>query len=246
MLTMESVDTANEIYCALIEKGALKDSDSLVSKYKDKDNEAVRQIIKNRCKKEGTDVLLGKDYLHLISTENSVYCTSFSELRDKYYSIESKKYLHLIGLIHLTFFSEANNEMTSLQLNWLHNGISYYKLIDQVDRVISQLYEKQVQSNGDFSKEFSIAIDDVYHLWKRKDTDKPNRQRIAPSNKTKFGLVHTAMKILEDDNLVFIKVVKTSAQAIPTPLLHERLDLQFNNNVNFQEIKQLINETKNG
>ncbi|MDA6162069.1 hypothetical protein OSK10_27835, partial [Escherichia coli] len=81
---------------------------------------------------------------------------SFSELRDKYYSIESKKYLHLIGLIHLTFFSEANNEMTSLQLNWLHNGISYYKLIDQVDRVISQLYEKQVQSNGDFSKEFSI------------------------------------------------------------------------------------------
>lgn len=52
------------------------------------------------------------------------------------------------------------------------------------------------------------------------------------------------MKILEEEGLVFIKIVKSSAEAVPTWILLERLDLQYGTNVKFQEIKNLINNIK--
>ncbi|MED4632863.1 DUF6063 family protein [Peribacillus frigoritolerans] len=244
MLNMESVEIANEIYSALLVRRALKDTDSLVTQYKDKDNESVRQILKNRCKVEGTEILLGNSYLHLIARDNSVYASSFSVLKEKHYSLENKRLLHLIGLIQFTFFSESSTDITSSQIDWLHNGISYYKLIEDVDKVITPLYERQLKTDGEFSKSFSIAIDDIYHIWKDKDTDSPFRKIVTANNKTKFGLVHTAMKILQEDGLVFIKVIKKNAEAVPTQVLHERLDLQFNNNSKFQEIKNMITQIK--
>ncbi|MGG2065898.1 DUF6063 family protein [Bacillus sp. S14(2024)] len=240
MLDMDSVESANRIYRALLEKRALKDEDTLVAMYKN--DESTRQMLKNRCKVEGTEILLGKMYLHLVVKGNSLYSSNFSQFREKYYVLENRRYLYLVGLLHLLFFSEANTDAPNPE--WLQNGISYYKLIDEADKVFSQLYERQLSSKGEFSKKFSIAIDDVYQLWKNLNIDYPNRQRVTSNKKTKFGLVHTAMKILEEEGLVFIKIVKSSAEAVPTWILLERLDLQYGTNVKFQEIKNLINNIK--
>ncbi|WP_242142855.1 MULTISPECIES: DUF6063 family protein [unclassified Bacillus cereus group] len=242
MLNMESVEVANEIYSALLEKRALKDEDALVFKYKQ--NESARLILKNRCKVEGTEILLGKEYLHFVTKDGSLYSSAFSQMKEKYYVIENKRILHLIGLLHFVFFSEANTEITTSQIEWLQNGVSYFKLIEQADKVFKQLYDTQVKSNGEFSKKFSIAIDGIYHMWKDLDIDYSGRQRVTMNRKTKFGLVHTAMKILEDDGLVFIKIFKRNAEAVPTRILNERLDLQFNNNAKFHEIKNLISQIK--
>lgn len=239
---MESLDTVDQIYSSLLVKRAIKNTDILVVHYKE--NETIRQILKNRSKTEGNEILEGGEYLHLIARENSIYASSFTVFKEKYPHIETRRVLHLIGLIHFTFFSESSTDITSSQIDWLHNGISYYKLIEQVDKVINQLYERQLNSKGDFSRSFSIAIDDIYHLWKNKDIDRPARKNMPSNTKTKFGLIHTAMKILQDDALVFIKIIKNNAEAVPTSILHERLDLQFNNNSKFQEIKNMINDIK--
>ena len=247
MTQNEIQKTAGNLFFKLLNKGYLPCDDLCVISYIDSDE--VRSYVKALSDSAGVRIIRKEKYIHmLVNPYGSLFSSSISEMKKNIKTYESKIDLYLVGIICLVLFSEADTSM-STKINWENEGITYQQLEELTTKVLNYWKLIDDKNDGKFSVEWSLAIKDLYNKWKLMHYNRVTNGKIKYSKDTKFGVIETAMKVLDKDNMVFIRRLSQTSVVTPTVVFYERLQSRFGNLDKYQDryelIKALINEAKN-
>jgi hypothetical protein len=207
------------------------------------EREEVREAMKLIADEAGVLVVQGPQHVHLVSRpEGSVFATSFTQMRKRYPDVETKRYFHLMNVILLVFLAEVDVEATK-RLRWESNGVSYYQLEKQVNAVLEQWSKKQDETEKAFSLSWGLAVDEMAELWRTMPVDDDNeRERLTGNRRTHLGIIHMALRMLKDENLLYI--AEDEKRAIPRSELYERLEAVYHQQERFREMKSLVLEAQ--
>jgi hypothetical protein len=171
-----------------------------------------------------------------------VFATSFTQMKKRYPDIETKRYFHLMNVILLVFLAEVDVEATK-RLRWESNGVSYYQLEKQVNAVLEQWSKKQDETEKAFSLSWGLAVDEMAELWRTMPVDDDNeRERLTCNRRTHLGIIHMALRLLKDENLLYI--AEDEKRAIPRSELYERLEAVYHHQERYREMKRLVLEAQ--
>ncbi len=235
----EHVQQASFIFFQLLKRRMIPNRDHVLSPLFEVDE--VREAIKVMADEAGVVILQAPEHVHFVSRpEGSVFATSFTQMKKRYSDIESKKYFYLMNVILLVFLAEVDVE-ASRRMRWETNGVSYYQLEKQVHTVLSRWKQEQAESSGAFSVEWGMAVQDLTELWDSMAVDEESEQkdnRLYGNRRTHIGLIHTAIRTLKDENLVYI--IEDEKRIIPRNELYERMESIYHHQERYQEMKQAI------
>jgi hypothetical protein len=237
----EHLSQASAVFFELLRRRMVPNHDRVLLPYFEQDE--VREAIKLIADEAGIMIVQGTEHVHFVSRpEGSVFATSFTQMKKRYPDIESKRYFHLMNIILLVFLAEVDVE-ASRRLRWESNGVSYYQLEKQVDAVLSRWKQQQEESAGVFSLSWGLAVDEMVELWQTMAVDdEGEKERLSGNRRTHLGLIHMAMRLLKDENLVYI--VEDEKRIIPRSELYERMEAVYHHQERFREMKRLVNETE--
>lgn len=240
--TNEDIRKASELFFHLLDKKVLPVSDILASQYYD-DN-SVREIINNMAAEGGLQVFATRQNLHLVvKGENSIFATTYSQMKEKYKKLERKKHFYLANIIICVFLAEIDRE-NSYTFRPLDQGISYYKLEEIVTDTLDS-WKKRNDTEDTFSKDFALAVDDIHHLWTVEMSHSKaakNEKGFSLSAQTRLGFINEALKPLEQEHLIIS--LSRENRIIPKEELYERLETLYHGGDRYEEIIGLIKYTK--
>lgn len=247
MTQNETQKAAGDLFFKLLDKGYIPCDDLLVISYIDSDE--VRYYVKSLADSAGVRIIKKEKYLHmLVNPYGSIFASSITDLKKNIKTYESKIDLYLVGVICLVLFSEADTGM-STKISWENEGITYQQLEELTTKVLNYWKAIDDKNDGKFSVEWSLAIKDLYNKWKLLHYNKVTNGKIRYSKNTKFGVIDTAMKVLEKDKMVFTRRLSQTSIITPTVAFYERLQARFGNLGKYRDryelLKSLINEAKN-
>jgi hypothetical protein len=236
----EHVTEASALFFELLRRRMIPNHDRALLPFLEKDE--VREALKLMTDEAGVWVVQGPQHVHLVARpEGSVFATSFTHMKRRYPDLETKRYFYLMNVIVLVFLAEVDVEATQ-RLRWESNGVSYYQLEMQVDSVLKQWGKQQESTAGAFGLSWGLAVEEMIELW---DTmavdDETDRDRLSGNRRTHLGLIHMALRLLKDENLIFI--VEDEKRAIPRGELYERLEAVYHHQERFREMKRLVLES---
>lgn len=236
----EHVSQASALFFELLRRRMIPNHDRVLLPYFEKDE--VREAMKLMSEEAGVLIVRGPQHVHFVSrAEGSVFATSFTHMKKRYPDVETKRYFHLMNIILLVFLSEIDVE-ASRRLRWEANGVSYFQLEKQVDSVLEQWRKQQESSAGTFSISWGLAIEEISELWQTMAVDdESERDRLSGNRRTHLGLIHMALRLLKDENLIYI--VEDEKRVIPRSELYERLEAVYHQQERYRELKKLILET---
>lgn len=241
-ISTQQLQDAAKIFFHLINRKIVQTNDPVLSSYFEDDG--VRDALKILTEESRTRLIQTADRIHLVARpEGSIFATSFTQFRKKYSDVENKKYFYLINLLIFIFLTEIDIPSTS-NLRWEHAGVSYYLIEKNMTKVLEEWYSKNEGSEGKFSEAYGLAVTDMYELWKAMavDTDNDmNDERITSTRKTHIGLIHMAMRLLRDENLVYI--IEDEKRVIPKMELYERLEEGYHQQARYEEMRELVMST---
>lgn len=220
-------------------------SDPVMAPYFEEDG--VRDALKVLAEESRTRIIQTSDRLHLVARpEGSIFATSYTQFKKRYSEVESKKHFYLMNLIMFIFLAEIDIPSTST-LRWEHAGVSYYLLEKNMTELLKQWVQENKETEGKFSESYGLAVNDMAELWGSMpvDTDTESAdERISSSRRTHIGLIHTAIRVLRDEGLVYI--IEDEKRVIPKIELYERLEEGYHQQARYEEMRDLVNKTLGG
>lgn len=239
MTEKEIQEKAFLLYTKLLEKGHLNRNHEMVVPYNQE--ERVRLCIFRLAAAQGTEVFESGEHLHLITLpEGSIFATSYSQAVSQ--SRQSLDVIdwYIISFIQLVFCWEIDNDY-SHKMSIEREGVTYPQLEEMVSKLFSDWKAINEDTEEQFSDQFKLAVDKVYHKW---DTLQYQKPRIRYSLNSRLGLIHKAMSIFKEGKLVHISDAhKTASIVYPNDILYERLEYIFSNLDRYQILKSLINDS---
>jgi len=241
----ENIQKASQVFFYLLKNKIVPINDTFGNEYIE--NLEVREIVKTMADEAGLLVFHIGGNVHLVSNpDNSIFATSYTHMKEKYKGLKKKKYFYLANIIICIFLSEVDKEKF-VRIRVEEEGISYYKLEDIITKTIES-WKKRNDEEENFSKDWALAIDDIYTLWTLElSHSKPSNSEELPFSKsidTRLGFIHEALKPLKDEGLI-VDMMKES-RIIPKDELYERLNYLYHSQERYEEIMGLIEDTKEG
>lgn len=237
----EEIRLASELFFHLLNNRVLPINDTLASEYND--NNEVREIINIMAKEAGVRIFGTRENLHLVSEkESSIFATTYTQMRDKYNRLYRKKHFHLANIIISIYLAEIDRE-NNFSFRVEDAAISYYKLEEIISSTLDSW--KKRNKDEDFSEDFAIAIDEIHDLWTvEMSHSKPNKDGsgFSLSPQTRLGFINEALKPLEHEKLIIN--LHRESKIIPKDELYERLDYLYHGGDRYNEIMELIKETR--
>lgn len=240
--TNEDIRKASELFFHLLNNRILPVSDVLANEYYQDDN--IREIIKNMAQQAGLQVFDTRENLHLVSEgEGSIFATTYTHMKEKYKRLYRKKHFHLANIIICIYLAEIDME-NNISFRIEDAAISYYKLEELVSATLES-WKKRNEKEESFSKDFALAIDEIYNLWTvEMSHSKEGKDGVgfSLSSKTRLGFINQALKPLEDENL--IRNLHKENTIIPRDELYERLDYIYHGDDRYNEMMEIIKIVK--
>lgn len=236
--TNEDIRKASELFFHLLKNRILPANDILASQYYD--NNEVREILNNMAEEGGLRIFGTRQNLHLVTeSENSVFATTYTHMRERYKKLYRKKHFYLANIIICIYLAEIDRE-NNFSFRIEDAGISYYKLEEVITNTLDS-WKKRSEEEDSFSKEFAIAIDEIHNLWSVEMSHSKEAKDgvgFSLSAQTRLGFINEALKPLEQENLI-INLHKEN-RIIPKDELYERLDNLYHGGDRYEEIMELI------
>ncbi|MFE5132026.1 hypothetical protein, partial [Bacillus mobilis] len=165
---------------------------------------------------------------------NSFHTNPISELKRTVKTYDNRINLYIMGVIWMVICSEADNDIDS-KIKWENEGLSYGEIEELVTRTLNHWYELDAESEGTFSKDWSLAVSEMHKKWKLLRYHKLENGRVSYIKESKFGLIDGAVRELEKDKMVFIERTAQTSRMTPTPVFFERLRARFGNMDRYQD-----------
>ena len=238
--TSEDIKIASELFFTLLNNRILPISDVLASEYMEKNE--IREILKTMADGAGLIVFNTMENLHLVADkENSIFATTYSQMRDKYNRLYRKRHFHLANIIISIYLAEIDRE-SNFSFRIEDAALSYYKLEELVSETLDSFKKRNEEEN--FSEEFALAIDEIHHLWtvemSHSKLDKDGNLVLSASNR--IGFINEALKPLEQEKLIIN--LHNEFTIIPEKELYERLDYLYHGGDRYTEIMELIRDSR--
>ena len=240
-ISTEQLQQAAKIFFHLLSRKIISATDPVLAPYFEEDE--VRDALRVLTDESRTRIIATADRLHLVARpEESIFASSFSQLKLKNSDIESKRHFYLINLIIVLFLTEIDIPSTT-NIRWEHSGVSYYLLEKRMTDVLNKWKRQQEETESKFSEEYGLAVMEMAELWQSMSVESEEQQedRLIGTKRTHIGLVHIAMRLLRDEHLVYI--VPDEKRVIPKIELYERLEAGYHQQARYEEMKQLVLDT---
>ncbi|WP_423798179.1 DUF6063 family protein [Neobacillus sp. SAB-20_R2A] len=238
-ISTQQLQDAAKIFFQLLNRKMVGTNDPILNPYFEEDG--VRDALKILAEESRTRIIQTADRLHLVARpEGSIFATSFTQFKKRYSEVETKKHFYLMNLIVFVFLAEVDIPSTS-NLRWEHAGVSYYLLEKNMTQLLEQWSKENKESEGKFSESYGLAVNDMAELWGSMAVDSDSEtvdERISSTRRTHIGLIHTAMRLLRDEGLVYI--VEDEKRVIPKLELYERLEEGYHQQARYEEMRELV------
>ena len=240
--TNEDIRLSSELFFHLLNNRILANTDILATLYYD--NNEIKEIVENMAEEAGLRIISTRENLHLVSKgEDSIFATNYTQMKEKYNKLERKKHFYLANVIICIYLAEIDRE-NDFSFRIEDSGISYYKLEEIISNTLDS-WKKRNDKEESFSKDFAIAIEEIYHLWTMEmshSKEGADGTGFSTSSKTRLGFIHEALKPLDDEGLI-IRLQREN-RIIPREELYERLNILYHGGDRYEEIMELIKTTK--
>lgn len=239
--TSEDIRLASELFFHLLNNRILPISDTLASQYGD--NNEIREIVNTMAQEAGLHIFGTRENIHLVSEkDNSIFATTYTQMKEKFNKLYRKKHFHLANIIISIYLAEIDRE-NNFSFRIEDAAISYYKLEELITETLDAWKKRNEEEN--FSEDFAIAIDEIHHLWAvEMSHSKPNKDGtgFSLSPGTRLGFIYEALRPLEQEKLIIN--LYEEFKIIPRNELYERLDYLYHGGDRYEEIMELIKETR--
>jgi hypothetical protein len=243
-ISTQQLQDAAKLFFHLLNKRMVYTNDPIMSPYFEEDG--VRDALKILAEESRTRIIQTADRIHLVARpEGSIFATSYTQFKKRYGEVETKKHFYLMNLIVLIFLAEIDIPSSS-NLRWEHAGVSYYLLEKHLTQLLAQWYKENKETEGKFSEAYGLAINEMAELWNSMAIDSESDSeddRISSTRRTHIGLIHTAIRVLRDEGLVYI--VEDEKRVIPKIELYERLEEGYHQQARYEEMRELVLTTLN-
>lgn len=241
MIEHEHLQQAAALFFTLLKRKVVPLDDPLVQAYFRE--EGIRDALRIMADEAGTEILQTPERLHLVARpQGSVFATSFTHMKSRYSELETKKFFYLQNIIMLVFLAEIDVENGS-RLRWENQGISYYQLELLVDQVLKRWREKEEESEGEFSRNWGLAVKEIADLWDSLSTqDETGENPASLTRRTRLGNIALAMRVLREENLVYI--AEDILRVTPRPELYERLEGIYHRQDRYNELRDMIRRSQ--
>ncbi len=243
MIYGDKLQKGSEVFFHLLKNQILPVTDSLA--YDFVNDPDIQEIVKTMAEEGGLRVFETRENIHLVSKGgDSVFATSYTQMKAKYRRLERKKHFYLANIIICIYISEIDKEK-NIRLRWEEEGVTYYALESLVSNQLES-WKKRLDEGEEFAEEWGIAIEEIYDLWvndfSMSKQSKTGEIEVQRTKDNRFSFIHEALRPLADQKLIIDNV--TELKIIPKNELYERLDLLYHRQERFEEIMELIASTK--
>lgn len=240
--TSEDIRKASEVFFHILKHRIIPISDILGSEYYD--NNEVREIANTMADEAGLRVFNTRQNIHLVSNkEGSIFATTYTQMKERYKGLPRKRYFYLANIIICIYLAEIDRE-NNFSFRIEEAGISYYKLEEIISETLNS-WKKRSEEEDSFSKDWAIAIDDIYNIWSVEmshSRESADGAGFSLSTSTRLGFINEALKPLEHERLI-INLPK-EFRIIPEEALYERLENLYHGGDRYEEIMELIKDTR--
>lgn len=238
-ISNQQLQDAAKLFFHLLNRKMVFTNDPIMAPYFEEDG--VRDALKILAEESRTRIIQTADRIHLVARpEGSIFATSFTQFKKRYGEVETKKHFYLMNLIIFVFLAEIDIPSSS-NLRWEHAGVSYYLLEKNMTIALAEWYKENKETEGKFSEAYGLAINEMADLWGSMAVDSDTEsedERISSSRRTHIGLIHTAIRVLRDEGLVYI--VEDEKRVIPRIELYERLEEGYHQQARYEEMRDLV------
>lgn len=240
--TNDDINKAGELFFHLLNNKILSNNDLLANEFYEDDN--IREIVKSIAEQGGLIVFGTMQNLHLVSQgEDSIFATTYTHMKEKYNKLYRKKHFYLANIIICIYLSEIDRA-SNVSFRIEDAAISYYKLEEIITNTLDS-WKKRNEKEDTFSKDFAIAIDEIYSLWTvEMSHSKEGKDGVGftLSSKTRLGFINEALKPLEQEKLI-INLPKENL-IVPKEELYERLQHLYHSSDRYNEIMEIVKWTR--
>ena len=243
MFDSEQLQKGAELFFYLLKNKIIPISDSLA--YDFVNSPDIQEIVKTIAEQGGLRVLETRENIHLIiKADGSVFAGSYTQMKTKYRKLERKRHFYLANIIICIYLSEVDKEK-NIRLRWEEEGISYFMLESLVSNQLES-WKKRLDEEEGFSEEWGIAVEEIYDIWindfSMSKQSKTGGIEVQKTRDNRFSFIHEALKPLADQKLIIDNTVEL--KIIPQNELYERLDYLYHSQERYEEIMDLIANTK--
>ncbi|MDQ0896310.1 MULTISPECIES: DUF6063 family protein [unclassified Paenibacillus] len=240
MYDISQIHEAHSIFLHLLQHKVAKKTDTALEKYFH--DMSIQQLVKRFADTSSTQVLVGNMNVHLVTKpKGSIFATNFTQMKEQMKErksdgrLETRLELYVIHLVIMVYLSEVDGESVKGSHIDLYGGIRYIELTTRVSEVI-EYWSKLLENDPEFGKRQKIAMPQLINLWETTKLQPDEDEQLRANNRTKFGIVQMAMRLLEQEKLVKITDQRVSA----LEALHERVEMLYHSEQRYQEWKRLI------
>ncbi len=240
----EQLEDGSAFFFKLLKGQIISVSEPLAEKYRS-DSE-MRNIVHTIAAEGGLIVFQTPQYIHLVSkARGSNFASSYTQMKEKYSGLERKKYFYLANIIISIFLAEVDKE-SHVRIRWEEEGISYHRLADLVTSTLKAWQERK-KTDDSFSKNWSLAIDEVAELWLTEFSELKLSQvddtvDVTRTRNNRLSFINTSLKPLTRQGLIIDN--SDELKIIPKPVLYERLDNLYHDQRRYQQFIELIRKTR--
>lgn len=243
-INLDSIQTGSQLFFKLLKENILPLEDNLAQEYLN--NPDIREVVRTMAGEAEMIVFNTRKNIHLVTTAyNSIFASSYTQMKEKYKDLKLKKYFYLSNIIICVFLAEVDKE-SNLRVRWEEEGISYVRM----DKMVSDTLEswKKRQSEEDtFSQDWGIALDEIYEIWNIqfspfKTSNVDDSINVTHTSNNRYNFIYTSLKPLADQKLIYNNT--NELLIIPREELYERLDRLYHNRDRYKLFMKLIEESK--
>lgn len=205
----------------------------------------IQEIVKTIAEQGGLRVFETRENIHMVSkADGSVFAGSYTQMKTKYRKLERKRHFYLANIIICIYLSEVDKGK-NIRLRWEEEGISYFMLESLVTNQLES-WKKRLGEEEGFSEEWEIAVEEIYDIWindfSMSKQSKTGEIEVQKTRDNRFSFIHEALKPLADQKLIIDNTVEL--KIISKNELYERLDYLYHSQERYEEIIDLIANTK--
>lgn len=235
-MSPETIKKASAVYFTLLREKVIDENSEHFQTYFDPE---VRQTVLLLADESGTYIIESPKRIQLVvQPTGSVFATNFTHMKEKHKQIETKKHFHLISVVIMAFLASIDRNQAA-KIRTKREGISYYALERQVNDVIMN-WDAILKAKPAFGEEEKIDMKDVVTTWKYMEVDTDDYGAKKANRRTRIGLIASAMRLLETEELIAILDRDDIPKAIPKQELFERIEYLYHDYDRYEMLKELM------
>jgi len=243
-LSIDAIQTGSQLFFKLLKEKILPLDDNLAQEYLNSPD--VREVVSTMAGEGEMIVFNTRKNIHLVTTAyNSIFASSYTQMKAKYKELKLKKYFHLSNIIICVFLAEVDKE-SSLRVRWEEEGISYARMEKMVSDTLES-WKKRQEEEDTFSQDWGIALEEIYELWNVqfspfKTSKVDDSINVTHTSSNRYSFIYTSLKPLADQSLIYNNT--NELVIIPREELYERLDRLYHNRERYKSFMKLIEKSK--